>query len=391
MSARKRLLSRAGQIVIPAMLVFPTLFLFVYLIYETAKLSREKIRHQFAMDSAAFVEMTNYSDFLNRTAYVNGAFPMRIFAEGYGDFPAECEGKVDNCQKVMYADMLYQNGVFPRSVSNPTCGLSGTTDCFAGKGQWDIEYVSRTTKNIPRQDDITNGVTDETPNDNADAGFLLFTLDDANHFWHPYELASEIYKLYVQVYSLLGSVEDAQYSVLKRLSSDHSFMKKSYWLNTGDPVTAADALVTSFRTQMPDFGSTTVVHPVCQQYLNYWGNRHIGGGGIQPYTPAHASTKISLGPTQGCPGGGLFQIMLVDPNTVKKLATKTGGDYPGILLQMNWAIPDKNYFNIDFAGLMAHTYPQGSLRTTISLQGDPSNKPSVWPDPTPKFQVRQFP
>src|SRR3989304_4552981 len=80
--------SRAGQIFIPAMLLFPTLFLFVYLIYETAKLSREKIKHQFAMDAAAFVEAPNYSDFLNRTAYVNGAFPMRIFEQGYDDFNA---------------------------------------------------------------------------------------------------------------------------------------------------------------------------------------------------------------------------------------------------------------------------------------------------------------
>jgi hypothetical protein len=33
------------------------------------------------------------------------------------------------------------------------------------------------------------------------------------------------------------------------------------------------------------------------------------------------------------------------------------------------------------------------LRTTISLgSGDPGqSKPAVWPDPTPKFQVRQFP
>src|SRR3954469_8667618 len=109
----RRLRSRRGQIVIPAMLLFPTLFLFVYLIYETAKLSREKIRHQFAMDAAVFVEMTNYSDFLNRTAYVNGAFPMRIFEEGYHDFPAECEGKMAGCKKESYATMLFNNGAFP--------------------------------------------------------------------------------------------------------------------------------------------------------------------------------------------------------------------------------------------------------------------------------------
>src|SRR3984957_11337744 len=103
--------SRGGQIVIPALLLFPTLFLFVYLIDETAKLSREKIRHQFAMDAAAFVEMTNYSDFLNRSAYVNGAFPMRIFEEGYWDFNAECTGKTNHCNSTMsYASILFQNG-----------------------------------------------------------------------------------------------------------------------------------------------------------------------------------------------------------------------------------------------------------------------------------------
>src|ERR1035437_1447444 len=111
----RSLRSRRGQIVIPAMLMFPTLFLFVYLIYETAKVSRGKIRHQFAMDAAAFVEMTNYSDFLNRTAYVNGAFPMRIFNEGYWDFKADCEGRAMNgtCDQKSYATLLFNNGAYP--------------------------------------------------------------------------------------------------------------------------------------------------------------------------------------------------------------------------------------------------------------------------------------
>ncbi len=105
--------SRRGQIVIPAMLMFPTLFLFVYLIYETANLSRQKIKHQFAIDAAAFVEMANYSDFLNRTAYVNGAFPMRIFEEGYDvDFKSDCEG-MPGCNPQTYGKMLFDNGAFP--------------------------------------------------------------------------------------------------------------------------------------------------------------------------------------------------------------------------------------------------------------------------------------
>lgn len=374
--------SRRGQIVIPAMLMFPTLFLFVYLIYETAKLSREKIRHQFAIDAAAFVEMTNYSDFLNRTAYVNGAFPMRIFEEGYDSFPDECAGppdKHDPCPPVndypptaSYADVLYKNGAFPRSQSGK--------HSYSTEKSWDIAYSE------PKNG---GGGPPQLP-----PVFELFTLQDANWFWHPWDLATEIYKLYVQIYSLLGSVEDAQFSVLKRLSTDHSFMKKSYWLNTGDPIGDAGVLAHNFDVALGSFNSAVV--PYCQPKLNYWGNRHLGGGGIQPYVPAHTDPVVDL-PTsaqfQGAGGScqGLFQVMYVDPNTIKKLSAKTGGDYPGLLLYMPWAIPAKNYWNVDLVTIMAQKFPQGSLRTTISLSGDPSNKPAVWPYPTPKFQVRQFP
>ncbi|MDE2238142.1 MAG: hypothetical protein KGK30_09650, partial [Elusimicrobia bacterium] len=105
---------------LPALFLLPTLFLFVFLIFETAKLSRAKIRHQFAVDAAAFVEMTNYSDFLNRSAYVNGAFPMRIFWEGFHDGPGiDCQGR-DPCPKPPITrnpapinEILYADGVYP--------------------------------------------------------------------------------------------------------------------------------------------------------------------------------------------------------------------------------------------------------------------------------------
>jgi hypothetical protein len=364
----RRLASSArGQIVIPALLIFPTLMLFVYLIFETSKLSREKIRHQFAMDSAAFVEMTNYSDFLNRTAYVNGAFPMRIFQEGYGDFMTECEGKTDTCasDKKSYADILYANGAFPRSQSGK--------QSFSSEGTWDIAY--------PEPKNGGGSAPD------LKEPFMLFTLDNANKFWHPWDLATEIYKLYVQIYSLLGSVEDAQFSVLKKLSSEHSFLKKSYVLNSGDPVDDAALLAKSFDVALGDFNSG--VKPYCQQTMDYWGNRHIGGTGIQPYTPAHAEVPIQLPTSAGC-SQGLFQIMYVKPSLIAKMRDASGG-YPGLSLWMNWSLPGGNYFNVDFKTIAAQDFPNGDLHTTISLMGDAANKPNVWPNPTPKFQVRQFP
>ncbi|HEX4047694.1 MAG TPA: hypothetical protein VH309_07670 [Elusimicrobiota bacterium] len=385
---------RRGQIVIPALLIFPTLMLFVYLIYETAKLSREKIRHQFAMDAAAFVEMTNYSDFLNRTAYVNGAFPMRIFEEGYYDFYAECEGKATNgtCNRKTYAKLLFDNSAFPDldgayidPKQQPVSSITG--------GQWKIEYggpyAAEKNANPPQLDRVDQGDNNQN--------YELFTEDNADYYWHPYDLATEIYKLYVQIYSLLGSVEDAQFQVLTRLTTGggvpHSFLQKSYWLNTGDPVGDAVALSHSFDTALGDFNHS--VHPACLQVLDYWGNKHLNGG-IQPYVPQKTIPPGVLMTPQngiagtGCqssdngPGQGLFQIEYLDQpmaDTLKK----------GLTLEMPWSIPSSNFFNIDFNALMAQSYPNRELHTTISVIGDPNNSPSVWPDPTPKFQVRQFP
>jgi hypothetical protein len=390
---RRLLRGRGGQIIIPAMLLFPTLFLFVYLIYETAKLSREKIRHQFAMDAAAFVEMANYSDFLNRSAYVNGAFPMRIFEEGYYDFPAECEGKVANCNKVSYASILFQNGAFPHVGGTYIDGHSPETS-LPGP-QWSIEYGYTSdgapTAKAPQSNRTT---MNENPPQTVEP-FALFSLNDANHYWQSYDLATEIYKLWFQVYSLLGSVEDAQFTVLTRLQNGppvHSFLQKSYWLNTGDSMSDAAGLATTFGTQLGNFSGS--VHALCQQTLVYCGNRHLGGTGIQPYRPECTDPVVQLQTSAGCeaplgPGGGLFQVVYLPQSMINNLNGNHGGLYPGLSLSMKWSYPAQNYFNVDWGQQFGNGGPQ--LHTTISLAGDPVNKPAVWPDPTPKFQVRQYP
>ena len=365
--------SRAGQIVIPAMLLFPTLFLFVYLIYETAKLSKEKIRHQFAMDAAAFVEATNYSDFLNRTAYINGAFPMRIFEQGYDDFPAECEGRSNPCPKTSYAELLYQNGIFPRSQSGVK-EYSGDKD----KDTWDIAYGGK-------------GANKNSSNPTMEDPVELFTQDNAEKFWHQYDLASEVYKLYVQVFSLLGSVEDAQWQVLKRLSKDsnHSFLQKSYYLNTGDGANYGTALARSFDAALGDFRSKT--H--CARKLNYYGLKHQAGSGLQQYQVVKTDEDQPLPDSPGCSddGGGMFQLETVDDSLIKKLRESSGnGGFPGLSLSLRWQVPAKNYFNVDFTNMGQH-FANGApeVHTTVSIGYN--SKASVWPNPTPKFQVREFP
>src|SRR6185312_10841620 len=117
---------------------------------------------------------------------------------------------------------------------------------------------------------------------------------------------------------------------------------------------------------------------------------------IQPYVPQKTTPDVDL-TAQGGAGcqssdngnGGLFQIESVDPGMINP--NGTGTLQKGLTIEIPWSIPGNNFFHVPFDTLMNQAYPGKELHTTISVIGDPANKPSVWPDPTPKFQVRQFP
>ena len=388
-----RLRRRDGQITLPALLVFPTLFLFIYLCFETTKLSREKIRHQFALDAAAFVEATNYSDFLNRTAYVNGAFPMRIFEQAYGgvsgdgtvnngdiiwadcgeDDPPELQKSgwgVGGCRNRPYTDVLFRNGVFPRSRSG--------RHKFGDEASWDIEYGGPAGE--PK-----NSTTPDMP-DTA----VILTIADANAFWQHWNFATGIYKLWRQVYQLLGSVEQAQLQVLEKLTKGtnaHSFLRKSYWLNTGDAPGVGDSLARQWDLALGDFGVT----PHCVRKAVYHGNQETGSNGLQTYRIVGPEYPVDLnGVSPICDraggGGGLFQLLTVDKRFLDAFrdVTERSG-FPGLYLEADWELQAGNYFNVRFDPPVVRT----TVAVGLSKPGE--SEPAVWPNPTPKFQVRSYP
>src|SRR3989338_7946391 len=98
----------------------------------------EKIRQQFATDSAAFIQMGDYTNLLNRTAYVNGAFPYRIFKEAY-----ECPSPETPLQmasgsgQICPYDMLYAAGLFPKYTGDVKGQQPASLD---DTKKWDIVY-----------------------------------------------------------------------------------------------------------------------------------------------------------------------------------------------------------------------------------------------------------
>ncbi len=406
--------SKVGQIIIPALFLFPTFMLLVYLIYETARLSRDKIRHQFAIDAAVFVEMTNYSDFLNRTAYVNGAFPMRIFNEGFHDtmiscdMKAGCDGKDHSLWEIMCkdGDFPVKSGAcvassaaaggkgMPVSVPSSAAGGAGG----GGGGQeytqelkWDIEFDQQNW-------DQKNG--GGSAPDLGSGMFNILTMNDANGYWLNYDDATQVFKLYTQIYQLLGSVEDAQYSVLTRLASGHNFLQKSYWLNSGDSVAEAAVAAQTFDHGVGTWslGGSSGLQYECYPLINYYGNQPTGSA-FQPWQVYCPNGSLD----KGCPGvpmqssycNGLFHLMWINPNLIRGLwAGMPDGDLHqshGVSVGQPWRA-SPNYFNVDFNSMQFNTPTRGPVvHVAVAIAGFNGAKAAVWPDPTPKFQVRTYP
>ncbi|MBI5623133.1 MAG: hypothetical protein HY924_05075 [Elusimicrobia bacterium] len=395
-----RLSSRRGQFILPTIFIFPSFFLFVFLIYDTAKLSREKIRHQFAVDAAAFVEMTNYSDFLNRSAYVNGAFPMRIFSEGFGDIdiPGDRKRKCGgggSC-KVYLGDVLYKNGVFPYGNDpypvTPSRPPNPLPDTLNEESSWKIKYAQASNK-VTQSQSVEPGQKNESPPNMASTEyngvFVIFDQEDAHDWWLNWEDAQQMATLYVQIWQLLGSVEEAQYSVLERLVKSHNFYKKAYWLNTGAPVSDGSLGADSFQSSAGSFLWPNGVKFYCHRRITYYGSIPTGQL-IPPYIEQAPSSPVVTDFLDKCDGGaGLFQILWVKPSELDKMRKAVNGKYAGYPVVQPWTAP-ANYFNYDFNKESKElNFKRPTLHATVSC-GEGS-KAEVWPDPTPKFQVRLYP
>jgi hypothetical protein len=197
--------------------------------------------------------------------------------------------------------------------------------------------------------------------------------------------ANQIYKLYVQIYQLLGSVESAQYSVLSRLAMDHNFLKKSYWLNVGGDlaVTEAGRLKTNFGSKADGFMGGIKFH--CTKHVFFLGNQIVHNVLGQPYQIWASDPPPTMPDTiaECAPQGGLFQLVTVKGNTLNQLRD------PGWTGETTWTAPS-NYFNVDVNQMMSGIDGGPKVRATGVIAGFGAEA-HVWPNPTPKFQVRTKP
>jgi len=376
--------ARAGQILIPSLLVVPSLLLFVYLLFETTKLSREKIRQQFAVDSAAFIQMGDYTNLLNRTAYVNGAFPYRIFKEAYDcPNPETPLQMASGTGQMCPYKMLYEAGAIPKHKDD---ALGQQPVALDNNKKWEIAFDP-----TARPEFATNPTSkQDTPL------FSLVTQDQGVKVMVEWGTAIGYYKFYSQVYSLLGQVEESQWTVFDRLTESFNFFRKSYYLNANtpdcvsNPQTCGDDGLNSsggFKATKLSLGSSFLMHYILK--IQFYA-KVFTGGSLPPYYLGKSNPPMDMA-SMSSSGQGLFQLATVSSDRLKKFGD--GLDvYQGWQTQPNYfsvdfnAIKDSNCTGLGKAGPCVHALVASQCP---QLTTDKNN--CVWPNPTPKYQTRLYP
>ncbi len=369
--------ARAGQILIPSLLIIPSLLLFVYLLFETTKVSREKIRQQFAVDSAAFIQMGDYTNLLNRTAYVNGAFPYRIFKEAYECPPERPLQMASGSGEICPYDMLYAAGAFPKSKDDVKGSQPSSLD---DKKKWEIAFDE-----TARPEFVTNPTSKQDK-----AVYELITQDQGVKIMLEWGTAIGYYKFYSQVYSLLGSVEESQWTVFDRLTESFNFFRKSYYLNANTPDCVSnpqgcgnDGVFSSggFNANKLVKGHNFFMHYALK--IMFYA-KVFTGGTLPPYYLGKTNPPMDM--TSMAPDG-LFQLATITSDKLKKF-----GD--GLDVYQGWDSPS-NYFNVDF-NVIGKCTETGrpcvhALITSQCPQLTSDGNNCVWPNPTPKYQTRLYP
>ncbi len=377
--------NKKAQIVLPAILLIPTILLVIYLLFETAKLSRFKIRSQFALDSAAFIELTSYSNFLNAIAYTNGAFPFRVFRENMMvPIPKEEEGNNGSSSgdTITYYDLFYQAGAFPAMGE-----VNSSPKDNAGK--WELKYYeapsdkqedteegkgrpkSWNTENPKVEDSWEYGINVKKlveeykyvyipKEDNANQGEEEENEED-NGIFAPVTL-------YIAAYKMFENIYDSQKKVYERLTKGGEFFRKSFYYNSSSCKLSQCGKEGVRALKNYNLGLESVRMNNMRWYYRIDGESEAGYLLFKAEEPKYKKFMP------------LYQFSYLDKSTRSKMKKM----YTGIDIREPIVPPD-NYFRVN-----VKKYAQ-KLHIRAALQCTNETNNCVWPNPTPKYQVRLFP
>lgn len=380
-AVQRMLRARRAQLLLPAVLLLPLFVLVIYLLAEVTKVSIAKVRHQFALDNAAYTQMSTVSVFLNAVGMLNGPFPYRVMRtyneplvhvdvgeETYRGRSLNKEGAI-----TMF-DLFFQAGAVPTVAPDYEWGNNKPPK--PESTDWGVHYV----KGLPATDEYPqkqpDGIDDydrsgwekETP-DALKAPVVLMNKELVEkHYVDSKQVAIPAIQAYFNTYVQIGDTFNLQKHIYNSLIKNAGIFREGYFLNVDDckkgecARQSASRLARFLSIPTKRYETDAVVF-----YISASSGFSGGSGGAIEIELK--TTDLNIDP--------VFLFAYVEPTGRTRLRALKRG----IALKQNFPLP-KNHFNIN---LEVKYKPY--VANTVVLSCPRKNNNCVWPNPLPKYNV----
>lgn len=363
--------TRRAQLLLPAVLLLPLFVLVIYLLVEVTKVSIAKVRHQFALDNAAYTQMTTVSVFLNAVGLLNGPLPYRVLRT-YDEPLQRVEGfpAFRNREKVTVFDLFFQAGAVPTVAADYEWGDNKPPK--ADSKDWGVHYLQRSDWSVVDDVDEEKAYSrkeweKENPDAIKDPVVLMNKEMVATHYVAAKKVGLPAIKAYLNTYVQIGDTFNLQKHIYESLIKNAGIFREGYFLNVDDCKKGECARQSASRL------AQYLVIPTKRQEADdlvvYVSASDMAGG-------TGGAIQVDLNMTQ-MGAAPLFLFAYVDPTGRTRLRSLKRG----IVLKQNFPLP-KNHFNIN---LEAKYKPY--VTNTVVLSCPRANNNCVWPNPLPKYNV----
>ncbi|MBR2082099.1 MAG: hypothetical protein IJ876_03695 [Elusimicrobiaceae bacterium] len=360
---------RKAQLLLPAVLLLPLFVLVIYLLVEVTKVSIAKVRHQFALDNAAYTQMTTVSVFLNAVGLLNGPLPyrvMRTYDEPLNAVDTLYRGNAN----VNVFDLFFQAGAVPTLASDYEWGKSPAPR--PDSKDWGVHYIQNA-EVLSKKDDQGNPRYDrsgwEKENPEAIKGPVYVMNKDivATYYVAAKKVGLPAIKAYLNTYVQVGDTFNLQKHIYEGLIKNAGIFREGYYLNVDDCRKGQCARQSASR--LARYLSIPTKRQEANDLVVYVSASDMAGG-----TGGAIEIPLNMKDMGADP---LFLFAYVDGTGRARLRNLKRG----ISLKQNFPLP-KNHFNIN---LESKYKPY--VTNTVMMSCPRANNNCVWPNPLPKYNV----
>lgn len=368
--------NRRAQLLLPALLLLPLFVLVIYLLVEMTKVSIAKVRHQFALDNAAYTQMTTVSVFLNAVGLLNGPLPFRVLqtydeqlVPVHPDNPAEQYRGQANWTVF---DLFFQAGAMPavgpdydRALRNPAPKADSV--------DWGVHYAKYSGIESAT-DDAGNPLYDrsgwekETPEEIKGRVYVMNKDMVNKHYVATNKVGVPAIMAFLNTYVQVGDTYNLQKDLYQKLIKNAGIFREGYFLNVDDCKKGQCARQSA--SQIARYLSIPTKRQEANELMFYVSASDMAGG-----TGGAVDVPISMSELDGAPP--LFFFAYVDGAGRSRLRSLKRG----ITLKQPFPLP-RNHFNIN---LESKYKPY--VRNTVIMSCPRGNNNCVWPNPLPKYNV----